>query len=357
MPETDFFRGRRVLVTGHTGFKGAWLSLMLLRAGAELTGYALEPESDPNLYTLLHLEREMRSVIGDIRDSDSLMRVVSQAKPEIVLHLAAQPLVRESYRLPRDTFEINALGTVNLLECVRRSDAVRSFLNVTTDKVYRNDERNVAFRESDALGGYDPYAASKACSEIATQSYRSSFLEDRGVAISTARAGNVIGGGDFSQDRILPDCIRSAMNHTAIAVRNPDSVRPYQHVLDPLDCYLTIVGKQFGNPALAGSYNIGPDAADCVSTGALATLFCQAWGEGTRWEHRSDGGPHEAKFLQLDCGLFQTRFGWKPRWHIGEAVCRTVEWAKTYRDGGDVHACMLSQIDAFYNTVQEKPDV
>lgn len=357
MPETDFFRGRRVWVTGHTGFKGAWLSLLLLRAGADVTGYALEPESSPNLYSLLHLDREMRSIIGDIRNLDKLSAAFRESKPEIVLHLAAQPIVRESYRLPRDTFEINVVGTVNLLECVRESGTVRSFLNVTTDKVYRNEERNVAFRENDALGGHDPYSASKACSEIVTQSYRRSFLEDRGVAVSTARAGNVIGGGDFARDRIIPDCIRAAYAHETIVVRNPYSVRPYQHVLDPLDCYLTIAQSQFENPALAGSYNIGPDACDCIETGTLATLFCRAWGEDMRWEHHSDGGPHEANFLQLDCTLARNTFGWEPRWHIDEAVRRTVEWAKAYRDANDIRTCMLSQVEAFYGRDQEKTNV
>jgi CDP-glucose 4,6-dehydratase len=357
MSETGFFRGRRVLITGHTGFKGAWLSLLLLRAGAEVTGYALEPEATPNLYSLLHLEQDMHSVFGDIRDGDSLTAAFSQAKPEIVIHLAAQPLVRESYRLPRDTFEINAIGTVNLLECVRRSNSPVSVLNVTTDKVYKNEERNVAFCEDDALGGFDPYSASKACSEIVTQSYRSSFLGSGETAVSTARAGNVIGGGDFARDRILPDCIHAAYRHEAIIVRNPYSVRPYQHVLDPLDCYLTIVQRQLENPTLAGSYNIGPDACDCVSTGALATLFCQSWGEGMSWEHHSDGGPHEANFLKLDCTLFQRTFAWSPRWHIDEAVNRTVEWAKTYRDQGDIRACMMAQIQAFYSKVQEQQNV
>ena len=357
MAEADFFRGKRVFITGHTGFKGAWLSLLLLRAGADVTGYALEPETSPNLYSLLHLEREMRSVFGDIRNTDALASAFAQAEPEIVLHLAAQPLVRESYRLPHETFEINAIGTVNLLECVRHSDTVRSFLNVTTDKVYKNEERNVAFRESDALGGFDPYSASKACSEIVTQSYRSSFFDSRGVAVSTARAGNVIGGGDFALNRIIPDCIRAAYNHETIVVRNPNSIRPYQHVLDPLDCYLTIAQRQMEDPSIAGSYNIGPDACDCVNTGALTTLFCQSWGEGMSWEHQADGGPHEANYLQLDCTLFQNTFDWKPRWHIADAVSRTVEWAKTYRDQGDIRACMLAQIQAFDHKAQEQKDV
>jgi len=346
MSERLFFRGKRVLVTGHTGFKGSWLSLLLLEAGAEVTGFALAPETEPSLFSLLHLDREMRSVIGDVRSLFALDNAFGEANPEIVFHLAAQPIVRESYRAPRETFETNVLGTVHLLECVRAREGVKSFVNVTTDKVYRNDEANAAFRENDPLGGYDPYSASKACSEIVTGSYRSSFLRGSGIAVSTARAGNVIGGGDFAKDRIVPDCVRAAYQKAPIVVRNPSSVRPYQHVLDPLDGYLEIARRQYENPALAGSYNIGPDICDCVNTGELATLFCKAWGEGMRWEHQPDGGPHEANLLRLDCSHISDTLGWTPRWHIDEAVRRTVEWAKTYRDGADLRECMLKQIRA-----------
>ncbi len=347
MSNHSFYRGKRVFLTGHTGFKGAWLSLLLQEAGAELTGYSLAPDGEPNLFSLLPLERGMRSVIGDIRDFDALKRVFDEAKPEIVFHLAAQPLVRESYRAPRTTFDTNVIGTVNLLECVRLSGGVVSLVNVTTDKVYRNNETNAAFRENDPLGGFDPYSSSKACSEIVTESYQNSFLSAAGVAVSTARAGNVIGGGDFARDRILPDCIRAAYRREIIVVRNPNSIRPYQHVLDPLDAYLEIAQRQLLDPTLAGHYNIGPDVADCVTTGALTTLFCDAWGEEQRWEHRPDGGPHEATYLRLDCAHISERLGWVPNWHIDEAVARTVEWAKAYRDGTDLRACMLEQIRAF----------
>ena len=347
MADRSFFRGKRVFLTGHTGFKGSWLALLLLEAGADLTGYALAPQDEPNLFSLLQLKKEMRSVLGDVRDFAALKRAFDESKPEIVLHLAAQPLVRESYRAPLETFETNVMGTVHLLDCVRTFGGVRSLVNVTTDKVYRNNETNAAFREGDPLGGYDPYSSSKACSEIVTESYRSSFLSAAGVAVSTARAGNVIGGGDFARDRILPDCIRAAYGKEPIVVRNPNSIRPYQHVLDPLDAYLEITRRQYEDPAVADHYNIGPDREDCVTTGTLATLFCDSWGEGQRWEHRPDGGPHEATFLRLDCAHISARLGWTPKWHIDEAVRRTVEWAKAYRDGADLRACMLEQIRAF----------
>ncbi len=347
MTDRSFFRGKRVFLTGHTGFKGSWLSLLLIEAGAELTGYALAPQDTPNLFSLLHLSNEMRSIEGDVRDASALSRAFCEAKPEIVLHLAAQPLVRESYRAPRETFDTNVLGTVNLLECARDADTVKSLVNVTTDKVYRNEEHNAAFREGDPLGGYDPYSSSKACSEIVTESYRNSFLRAAGVAVSSARAGNVIGGGDFARDRIIPDCVRAAYIKQAIIVRNPASIRPYQHVLDPLDGYLEIAHRQYEDPQLAGSYNIGPDERDCVTTGELTTLFCNAWGEGMHWEHRPDGGPHEATYLRLDCGFIAERLGWTPKWHIDEAIGQTVAWAKAYRDGADLRACMLEQLRAF----------
>jgi len=347
MSNRSFYRGKRIFLTGHTGFKGTWLSLLLLEAGAKLTGYALAPQDEPNLFSLLHLDKEMHSILGDVRDFAALKRAFDEAKPEIVLHLAAQPIVRESYRAPVETFDTNVMGTVHLLECVRQSNVVKSLVNVTTDKVYRNNETNDAFHENDPLGGYDPYSSSKACSEIVTESYQNSFLRASGVAVSTARAGNVIGGGDFARDRILPDCIRAAYRKEPVVVRNPNSIRPYQHVLDPLDAYLTIARRQYETPSAADHYNIGPDMEDCVTTGALTTLFCDAWGEGQRWEHRPDGGPHEATFLRLNCEKITERLGWTPRWHIAEAVSSTVDWAKAYRDGADLRACMLEQVRAF----------
>ena len=273
----EFYRGKKVLVTGHTGFKGTWLCKMLLNAGAEVTGYALNPPTIPNLFTICQLEKKMKSVIGDIRDLEQLMRVFQETRPEIVLHLAAQPIVRESYKNPVDTYETNVMGTVNVCECVRKTSSVKSFLNVTTDKVYQNNEWEWGYRECDPLDGYDPYSNSKSCSELVTHSYINSFFREQGIAASTARAGNVIGGGDFANDRIIPDCVRAAMDKREIIVRNPHSTRPYQHVLEPLAAYLMIAKSQYEDGKYAGFYNVGPDDCDCVTTGTLVEMFCKNW--------------------------------------------------------------------------------
>ena len=274
MLDLSFYKGKRVFLTGHTGFKGAWLSRILVNAGAVLTGYSLEPPTNPNLFELADLEGKMTSVIGDVRDFASLKAAFDTAQPEIVFHLAAQPIVLTSYEQPHYTYETNVMGTVNILECVRLCDSVRSVLNVTTDKVYENNESGRPIKENEPLDGYDPYSNSKSCSELVTHSYKRSFFDKNGVAVSTARAGNVIGGGDFADNRIIPDCVRAAIASDVITVRNPNSVRPYQHVLDPLYAYLMIAAAQYENPALADYYNVGPDERDCLTTGELATLFC-----------------------------------------------------------------------------------
>lgn len=341
----SFYKGKRVLVTGHTGFKGAWMCRVLVDAGAILTGYSLEAPTQPNLFALAGVEDNMTSIIGDVRDLAHLMEVFDQAQPELVLHLAAQPIVRTSYEQPVYTYETNVMGTVNILECVRPHPCVKSFLNVTTDKVYENKEWAWGYRENEPLDGYDPYSNSKSCSELVTHSYKSSFFQDGRTAISTARAGNVIGGGDFARDRIIPDCVRAAADKQPIIVRNPYSTRPYQHVLEPVMAYLMIAQKQYEDPSFAGWYNVGPDDCDCVTTGELTTLFCQAWGDGMTWENRSEANaPHEANFLKLDCSKIKTTFGWKPRWHMQEAIQKTVEWSKVWMDGGDVPAVMREQI-------------
>ena len=343
--DLNFYKGKRVLVTGHTGFKGAWMCRVLVDAGAILTGYSLEAPTQPNLFALAGVEDNMTSVIGDVRDLAHLMEVFDQTQPELVLHLAAQPIVRTSYEQPVYTYETNVMGTVNILECVRTHPCVKSFLNVTTDKVYENKEWAWGYRENEPLDGYDPYSNSKSCSELVTHSYKSSFFQDGRTAISTARAGNVIGGGDFARDRIIPDCVRAAADKQPIIVRNPYSTRPYQHVLEPVMAYLMIAQKQYEDPSFAGWYNVGPDDCDCVTTGELTTLFCQAWGDGMTWENRSEANaPHEANFLKLDCSKIKTTFGWKPRWHMQEAIQKTVEWSKVWMDGGDVPAVMREQI-------------
>ena len=346
----EYYKGRNVFITGHTGFKGAWLCEMLEKAGANVTGYALEPPTKPSLFELAGIGKNIHTITGDVRCLDDLKAAFEAARPEIVFHLAAQPIVRESYRDPVRTYETNVMGTVNILECIRTSDCVRSFLNVTTDKVYLNREWAWGYRENEELNGYDPYSNSKSCSELVTGAYQRSFFQDGRVAISTARAGNVIGGGDFAKDRIIPDCVRAAARGEDIIVRDPYSVRPYQHVLEPLFVYLMIAAGQMEDHSLAGCYNVGPDDADCFRTGALAELFTQQWGDGLRWTDQYDGGPHEAKFLKLDCSKLKATFGWSPRWDLKTAVQMVVEWSKCWLSGGDVRSCMDSQIEAFLQT-------
>lgn len=350
MPNTfdlSFYKGKRVFVTGHTGFKGSWLCHMLANAGAEVTGYSLNPPTDPSLFQIAEIEKDVHSVIGDIRNYQQLSEAFQQAKPDIVFHLAAQPIVRDSYKDPVYTYETNVMGTVNILECVRKSHTVRSFLNVTTDKVYLNKEWVWGYRENEELDGYDPYSNSKSCSELVTHSYKNSFFADGKVAISTARAGNVIGGGDFANDRIIPDCIRAAQRKEDIVVRNPFSTRPYQHVLEPLYAYLMIAAKQYEDGKYAGYYNVGPDDVDCFQTGALVDLFVSKWGEGMKWIDRYDGGPHEANFLKLDCSKLKATFGWKPHWNLDTAIEKVVEWSKCWIQGGDIRACMDTEINEF----------
>lgn len=348
----EFYRGKRVFVTGHTGFKGTWLCRMLVGAGAIVTGYSLEAPTEPNLFQLAGLEDKMTSVIGDIRDMASLKRAFDAAKPEIVLHLAAQPIVRDSYKDPVYTYETNVMGTVNILECVRqamlRGEAPKSVLNVTTDKVYHNNEWCWGYREDEPLDGFDPYSNSKSCSELVTHSYKNSFFTDDAVAVSTARAGNVIGGGDFANDRIIPDCVRAMAAKKPIGVRNPYSTRPYQHVLEPLAVYLTIAQKQYEDPAYQGYYNVGPDDCDCVTTGELVDLFCKCWGEGAAWENQAEANaPHEANFLKLDCSKIKAVFGWKPRWHIGECMEMTCRFSKVWLTGGNIPEEMDREIAEF----------
>lgn len=344
-----FFKDKKILVTGHTGFKGAWLCKILLLAGADVTGYSLLPPTFPNLFGLIGLENQMNSVIGDIRDFKHLNDTFENVRPEIVFHLAAQPIVRDSYKDPVYTYETNVMGTVNICECVRKHPCVKSFLNVTTDKVYHNNEWEWGYRETDPLDGFDPYSNSKSCSELVTHSYKSSFFDELGIAVSTARAGNVIGGGDFANDRIIPDCIRAALKKEPIIVRNPHSVRPFQHVLEPLSAYLQIVQKQYEDSSFAGYYNVGPDDADCVTTGTLVTLFCSEWGNGIQWENKDSGGPHEASFLKLDCSKIKSVLNWKPHWDIRKAIKQTVIWSKAFAANEDLSACMNTQINEFFN--------
>lgn len=351
----DFYRDKKVLVTGHTGFKGSWLCKILLDAGADVTGYSLEPPTQPSLFEMLALSGRMNSIVGDIRDLAHLQRVFCEVQPEIVFHLAAQPIVRTSYAEPVYTYETNVMGTVHICECVRQNECVKSFLNVTTDKVYENREWEWGYRENDSLDGYDPYSNSKSCSELVTHSYIRSFFDSMEVAVSTARAGNVIGGGDFAKDRIIPDCIRAALRKEPVAVRNPYSIRPFQHVLEPLYAYLMIAARQYEDKSYAGFYNVGPDDSDCITAGELVRIFCDCWQDGQRWTtsgENMDAQPHEANFLKLDCSRLKKTFGWKPVWNIETAVAKTVEWAKAWQEGKDPEQCMSAQISEFVRAAE-----
>ena len=345
----SFFKNKRVFITGHTGFKGMWLCKILSMCGADIIGYSLlsPTKEGQKVFDLSGVKEKMRSEIGDIRDFTKLKNLFDEVQPEIVIHLAAQPIVLEGYQNPLYTYETNVMGTANLLECVRLSDCVKSFLNVTTDKVYKNNEWVWGYRENEPLDGLDPYSNSKSCSELVTHSYKDSFLASRKIAVSTARAGNVIGGGDFAKDRIIPDCIRAAYAKRDIEVRNPYSTRPYQHVLEPLAAYLMILQRQYEDIKYAGYYNVGPDEHDCVTTGELVDLFCRKWGNSISWKILSVDGPHEAKFLKLDCSKLKHVFNWKPTWHIDIAIEKTVEWAKEYQNGRDISTCMEKQIKDF----------
>ena len=375
-----FYKDKRVLVTGHTGFKGSWMTAVLLMAGAKITGYALTPPTDPSLFELLGLkgedgttirpfkdcDGELTNIYADIRNLDKLKEAFDLAKPEIVIHMAAQPIVRTSYEDPVCTYETNVMGTVNVLECCRLSDCVKSIINVTTDKVYRNRERAEGYREDEELCGFDPYSNSKSCSELVTDSYRNSFLKNEGIPVTTMRAGNVIGGGDFAKDRIIPDCVRAAIAGENILVRNPYSTRPYQHVLEPVVCYLNVAKEQYGNPSVEGCYNIGPDDKDAVTTAQIATMFCDDWnavntrvsdareentGEkvagGITWINKSDGGPHEANYLKLDCTRIKQKLSWNPVWDISRAMKELVGWYYAYGTGGDVLTVTKQQIEEY----------
>lgn len=353
----DFYKNRRILVTGHTGFKGTWMCKVLTMMGADVTGYALKAPTNPSLFDMCGVASEINSVEGDIRDLEHLKKVFESVQPEIVIHMAAQPLVRESYQNPVYTYETNVMGTVNIMECVRLNPCVKSFVNVTTDKVYLNREWEWGYRENEELNGFDPYSNSKSCSELVTSSYKKSFFEGVDTAITTCRAGNVIGGGDFATDRIIPDCIRAAEKGEDIVVRNPFSTRPYQHVLEPIVAYLMIAEKQYNDITVAGSYNIGPNETDCWTTGDLVDLFCKEWtkqtGKEIKWVNKYDGGPHEANFLKLDCSKAKTAFGWKPVWNVETTMKKIVEWSDVYLREGDFISCMEKQINEYMDVFGE----
>ena len=347
--DLNFYKGKKVLITGHTGFKGTWMSVMLVNVGAEVIGYSSCAKTETRLFDLCGIKEQITHIQGDVRDLEHLLVVFQEYKPEIVFHMAAQPIVRIGYLDPVSTYSTNVMGTVNICEAVRQTKSVKSLLNVTTDKVYENREWEWGYRENEPLDGYDPYSNSKSCSELVTHCYKNSFFADSGVAVSSARAGNVIGGGDFAKDRIIPDCIRAAVKNEDIIVRKPFSIRPYQHVLEPVYVYLLIAAMQYQDAKYQSWYNVGPDEQNCLQTGALVDLFVKHWASGLKWVIRSDDGPHEANYLKLDCSKIKATFGWKPRWDIETSIEKVVDWTKAWLSGEDVRFVMDTQIKEYLN--------
>lgn len=346
-PNAAFWLGKRVLLTGHTGFKGAWLALWLQRMGAQVTGVALAPPTQPSLFELADLAGSLESHLTDIRDPAALARIVQQAQPDIVLHLAAQALVRESYREPVATWATNVMGTVHLLEALRQHPGARVAVLVTTDKVYRNHEWLHPYREEDELGGHDPYSASKAASELAIASYRDAFLSAKGPALASARAGNVIGGGDWAAERLLPDAVRAWQGGQTLEIRRPRATRPWQHVLEPLAGYLCLAESLWEQPALAGAWNFGPHAHERATVQQVIELARSAWGGGAVSYAQQADGPHEAGWLALETSKAQARLDLQPRWALVQAVQRTMRWYRALRDGADARTLCLTDIDAW----------
>jgi len=347
MINRTFWQNKRVFITGHTGFKGSWLCIWLNMLGAKVTGYALKPPTKPSLFELCKIDRLVRSTIGDIRDLPKLKRALLAAKPEIVIHMAAQPLVRDSYDMPVYTFETNVMGTVNVLEAVRSCKSAKAVINVTTDKCYENKEKLTGYKEDEPLGGFDPYSTSKACSELVTQAYRRSFLHDS-VAVATARAGNVIGGGDWSKDRLVPDFIKAILKGQKLHIRNPGSIRPWQHVLESLSGYLILAEKLYKyGQNYAEAWNFGPTERDAKSVEWIAKILCDKWGKGASYITDKGRHPHEAHYLKLDSAKAKKRLDWKPRWDLSKAIEKVVEWTKAYKTGSDIKRICLDQIKEY----------
>lgn len=349
----EFWQGKRVLLTGHTGFKGSWLSLWLQSMGTHVTGYALSPPTNPSLFEVANVAQGMNSIIGDIRDLAHLSSIFAEHKPEIVIHMAAQPLVRYSYLEPVETYSTNVMGTVNLLEAVRHTSSVKAVVNVTSDKCYENREWEWGYRENEAMGGYDPYSNSKGCSELVTAAYRNSYFhpeqyQTHGVAIGSARAGNVIGGGDWAEDRLIPDMMRAITNGQPVSIRNPHSIRPWQHVLEPLSGYLLLAQKLYEEGAdFAEGWNFGPNDDDAKPVDWILDNLIKTWGEGASWKLDGSNHPHEAHYLKLDCSKAKTRLHWQPRWSLSTAIDQICVWHKAYLAGADMQAICLRQIQQY----------
>ncbi len=347
LPNSEFWRGKRVLLTGHTGFKGGWLALWLSRLGAQVTGLALPANTTASLFDAARITELCEHCVVDIRDAAAVAAVVRDAEPDIVLHLAAQPLVRASYRNPLYTYATNVMGTAHVLDALRGAANLRSVVIVTTDKVYRNQEWVYPYREGDALGGHDPYSASKAAAEIVTASYRDAFLREQGVAVATARAGNVIGGGDWSDDRLIPDAVRAWQSGALLAIRRPQSVRPWQHVIEPLAAYLRLAEALWHDPAKAGAFNFGPATADAATVGEVVALARRAYGRGDWACGDGSEGPHEAGWLALEVAHARVALGVTPQWRLEEAVTRTMHWYRAVADGDDARSLCIADIDAY----------
>lgn len=358
MNDMEFWKGKKIFLTGHTGFKGAWLSLWLHSLGAEVTGYALASPTEPSLFELCGIDQLVKSVIADVRDGERLKSEMVKVSPDIVIHMAAQPLVRDSYKIPVETYAINVMGTVHLLEAVRSCPGVKAVVNVTTDKCYENREWIWGYRENEPMGGYDPYSNSKGCSELVTAAYRSSYFVNQqfnssttqrhGAAVATARAGNVIGGGDWAADRLIPDCIRALWQGEKILIRNPHAIRPWQHVLEPLSGYLLLAQRLYEDgPAFASGWNFGPHDEDARPVEWIVERLCARWGEGASYELDKGDHPHEAHFLKLDCSKARAELGWRPRWGLERSLDSIVEWTEAYREKRDLREVCLKQVEEY----------
>jgi CDP-glucose 4,6-dehydratase len=351
--DSAFWHGKKVFITGHTGFKGSWLGLWLHKLGAEVTGYALNPPTTPSLFELCNISGLVNSVIADIREKDKLAEAMQKARPEIVIHMAAQPLVRDSYKNPVETYEVNVMGTVNLFEAARRCRDVKAVINVTTDKCYENKEWVWGYRENEPLGGYDPYSNSKACSELVTTAYRSSFFSpgdyaNHGVAIASARAGNIIGGGDWAIDRLVPDCIRALLVGEAVVIRNPQAIRPWQHVLEPLSGYLLLAKKLYEDgPKYAKAWNFGPDDSEAKPVEWIVNTLCKKWGQNASYEIDKGEHPHEARYLRLDSSRAKAELGWFPRWSLEKAIDRIIHWTQAYKMNEDLRQRCFNEIKEY----------
>ncbi len=345
---TEFWQDKRVLLTGHTGFKGAWISLWLHSKGAKVQGFALAPPTSPSLFEEAKVGDLIKSNLGDIRDFAAISKLVKDFKPEVVFHMAAQPLVRYSYDEPLETYATNVMGTAHLLESIRTIDTVRAVVNVTTDKCYENREWVWGYREDEAMGGYDPYSSSKACSELVTAAYRQSFLDKAGIAVATARAGNVIGGGDWAKDRLIPDILRAFEDKQPVSIRNPNSIRPWQHVLEPLSGYLLLAEKLYIEPkAFSQAWNFGPQDDDAKPVGWIVEAMANKWGKDASWSFDEGDNPHEAHYLKLDISKAKQIMGWSPRWTLDKGLDHTVEWHMGWLEGNDVRALCLQQINNY----------